>query len=476
MPAVLPVLPPRTPPDVRGNLRHSILDGCGHAVMIGSGEAYLSAYAIALGAGSLGVGLVATVPVLVGACAQLLALALMRRVPQRRRLVTVAALAQGLLLLPLALLPRLVPELALPLLGLTATAYFACGGLTVPPWNSWIGDVVHPSLRGRFFGAREQARMVCQTLAMLSAGAILQGTGRVGRALDGFLAVFAIATLARSFSARHLHAMSEPDWRPVRGGARTGLRAWLAGTETDQYGRFAVYIALVMGATALSGPLVSLYLLRELQLDYAHFTIAAATTLLAQGVAMRRWGALVDRFGSRRLLIAAGLLVPWPPLLWLLSTRFEWVLLVQAASGLVWAGFNLAVANLVFDAAAPDDRPRAVAFANVLTQGATVAGAVIGGALAPLLPARVPWLGAWLPEVSSLHTLFLASGLLRLLLALAFLPSLRRDLPARRERHVQRVPRVAGLSAMRGARVSLYPEGEEPSDEASVDAVEDPRG
>ena len=59
--------------EVQDSLRHSVKDGCAHAFMLGCGEAYFSPYAIFLGAGSVLVGVIASVPLLVGSLAQVVA-------------------------------------------------------------------------------------------------------------------------------------------------------------------------------------------------------------------------------------------------------------------------------------------------------------------------------------------------------------------------------------------------------------------
>jgi len=80
-------------------------------------------------------------------------------------------------------------------------------------------------------------------------------------------------------------------------------------------------------------------------------------------------------------------------------------------SGFAWSGFTLASANFIYDASAPENRTRYIALFNAMNGGAMCLGALLGGYLASLLP---PMLGY------SLLTLFLLSGLLRALVAVAF--------------------------------------------------------
>src|SRR5213076_3316386 len=67
---------PRTPLRLcrvrpRGDLRASIGDAAAFSVMVGIGETYFAAFALALGTGETLAGLVATLPMLMGASLQL---------------------------------------------------------------------------------------------------------------------------------------------------------------------------------------------------------------------------------------------------------------------------------------------------------------------------------------------------------------------------------------------------------------------
>jgi hypothetical protein len=56
---------------IRSDLRASCIDGCMFSVMVGAGETYFPAFALALGVDKVTAGLVATVPMLFGAAIQL---------------------------------------------------------------------------------------------------------------------------------------------------------------------------------------------------------------------------------------------------------------------------------------------------------------------------------------------------------------------------------------------------------------------
>jgi MFS family permease len=437
------------------SLLHSIRDGCGHAVMLGCGEAYLPPFAIGLGAGSLVVGLLASLPLFVGAATQLGSVFLLGRISRRKPLVTIPAFLQGLWWLPLLVLPVLSGSAGPAVLLVCALVYFALGGLTVPAWNSWMGDLVAPERRGAYFGRRDRLRTISQLIAVTMTGVVLAVASGLGAQLAGFAVVFAIALFARLYSARELARMDEPAYvRPSPAQSFT-LRAFLRRLPRSNFGRFTSYVAAMQAATYLSSPFFALYMLRDLEFTYLEFTAASTVYVLAQALTFQNWGRLVDRFGSFNVLRLAGLLVPVVPLLWLISPRFEAILVYQLISGLVWAGFNLSSANFIFDSVSPPKRARCVAYHNLLVNGGIFAGALAGGWLAPHLPDRLPIAPHPVELASHLQFLFLVSGAARLVVSLAFLPLIRE------ERGTERpgwgvILQVVGLSPLRGFRFSIF--------------------
>ena len=72
---------------LRRDLRAMTADGICFSTMVGLGEAYVPAFALALGHGAAAAGLLATLPLLAGACFQLVTPEAVRRLRSYRRWV-----------------------------------------------------------------------------------------------------------------------------------------------------------------------------------------------------------------------------------------------------------------------------------------------------------------------------------------------------------------------------------------------------
>jgi hypothetical protein len=86
---------------LRKNLRNSVSDGAAFCIMVGIGETYFPAFVLALGMGEIASGLVASIPLLVGAILQMISPVAVARLGSNRRWVVTSASLQAASFLPL---------------------------------------------------------------------------------------------------------------------------------------------------------------------------------------------------------------------------------------------------------------------------------------------------------------------------------------------------------------------------------------
>ena len=91
-------------------------------------------------------------------------------------------------------------------------------------------------------------------------------------------------------------------------------------------------------------------MLKDLGFSYLQFTAVTAAELIASFLTMGLWGRMIDDNGTKNVLYISGLLTPLIPFFWLFSNNFYYLLIVEAFSGVAWAGFNLSSSNFIFDA------------------------------------------------------------------------------------------------------------------------------
>lgn len=417
-------------PVIDRSLRHSVRDGVAYSVMVGAGETYFSAYALLFGATTAQIGILASLPLLLGAMVQPFSAWLGRRIGARKGIIVTGACLQASLWIPLIVLPIVFGNAAVGLLITVIVLYHAAANLTAPQWNSLMGDLVPPRRRGRYFARRTRLASATAFVALLGAGAMLYVFSRLGMTLTGYIGIFAIAGLARWVSAFHLSRMYDPPGK-VAALDLPHFSEWRRRLRNSPFVRFSIFFALMQFSVAIASPFFTVYMLRDLHLNYLEFTAIASMSVLIQFLTLNTWGRLGDVFGNRIVLVLTGFMMPLLPGLWLLSAQLWYLMLVQVAAGFVWAGFSLSGGNFLYDLVPAEKRASYMAAHNLLTGAGIFLGALLGGYLGQILPQQAHLAGISLRWDSALLGVFLISGLARLTVAGLFLRRIREVRPAR---------------------------------------------
>lgn len=427
--------------------RYGIRDGACQAIMQGGGENYLSAFALLLHATPLQIGLLSALPQLVGTWSQLLSVKALNRVQHRKTIMLAGATGQALSWLPLLVLPLLSPTYGPWILIACAVAYFGMGHFAVPAWNSLITDLVSPNERGAYFARRTKVMTVLSFSALCAAGLVLHGAESHERAWVGFALIFLAASTARFLSTRYLSRMDESA-APATREAEFRLLEFLRHERSVNYKRFLWFSGLMHVCVLISGPYFVIYLLRDLHFSYSMYASWLAAGVLGQFLTLKPWGRLGDRFGNKKLLVATGLMVPFLPMLYLVSTNFVYLLCVNFLGGTIWAGLALGLQNYVFDAVHAEDRAKGIAVWNTINAMGWFVGAMLGSWLATVVPADLTLAGVELHLASNLQAVFFISGMLRLIVSLGLLRTFHEARPVEPITHRQLVTELPFVKSL----------------------------
>lgn len=414
-------------PRVERSLKHSVRDGVSYSVMTGVGETYFSAYALFLAATVAQISLIAAIPPLFGSLAQLLAVWLGDRGARRRTIILVGASLQAFMWLPIVWLPYLYPAQAGPIFIGCVVLYYIWNSLAAPLWASLMGDLVPTRRRGRFFGRRNGLMSMTSFAAMVGAGLVLHLCELHQQTRLGFITIFTIAALARVYSVTQLARMHEPEGLTPECAPRPERRRM----RSSRFLGFAVFFGAMNFAAAIASPFFTVYMLRDLGFSYLEYTVVTATAVLMQFLTLGVWGRLGDVFGNRRVLVTTGTIIPILPALWLVSPNVIYIVFVQMLAGMAWAGFGLSATNIMYDFAKPERRAMYAAMQSVFGAVGIFTGALLGGYLGGVIPARIEIAGIPLEWTSGLWGVLLISSLARAVVASIFIPRLREVRPVR---------------------------------------------
>ena len=417
----------------RGRL-YGLRDGACQAVTQGSGEQYLSAFALLLHASPFQLSVLSALPQLIGMGAQLVSVKLLQWFPHRKVLISAGTIGQAFAWIPIVLLPLLLPQWGPWLLVGGAAIYFACAHFTMPAWNSLITDWLDQHERGAYFARRAQIIAILSFFGLCGAGWVLSLWQDSTMAWWGFVVIFALAGSARILSALALSPVQDVH-QTAHQEAQQGFRRFLSQNMTNDFRRFLLFSGLMHASVLIAGPFFVLYILQDIHLSYFGYGGWLAAGLLGQLLTLQAWGQFGDRFGNKALLSITGFTVPILPMLYLVSTNVGFLLVVNFLGGVIWAGLALGLQNYVFDSVRPEDRAKAVALYSTVNAIGWSVGALLGSWLVEHIPARIEWAGIILQPASNLPFVFFLSGVLRLLVSSSLLGTFHEA------RQVERIPR-----------------------------------
>jgi MFS family permease len=360
----------------RRDLRAIYSDGVAFSVMVGVGETYVPAFALAAGLGEVTAGLVATLPMLAGAALQLVTPSGVALLGSYRRWVVSCAVVQALSFVPLVV-GAIRTGISEAWLFAAMAAYWGAGMATSPAWNAWVGALVPHERRAHFFARRSRLSHGALLLAILAAGAVLEGGEEARGPLAAFALLFALAALARLASATFLARQSEPPGLASNQRRLSAQGVWVVLRGTDARS-VLLYLLAMQAAVQLCSPYFTPYMLGPLELSYGRYMVLVAAAFVSRIALLPALGHWAHARGSRALFrLGAVGIVPLPSL-WLVSDDFVYLLCLQLVAGLAWAALELATLLSFFETLEERDRSSVLTAFNFANTLAIAIGALVG--------------------------------------------------------------------------------------------------
>ncbi len=342
--------------------------------MVGVSESYLGALAVELGHDDTEIAMLATVPLVIGAVAQLSSPALQRMVGSRRRFVVAGAMLQALLHLGLFAI-AMHGERAFAALLIVKSAYWAAGMSINPAWNVWIGAVTETIDRNRWLARRTGIVSAALLAAYLGAGGLLQLGTSMGLGLGAFAGLHGVALVARIVSALLFAGHADvPLPARERGDTRRRMRSAL---RSARGGTIGLQVAFMFGA-GVAIPLFAPYMLRVMGMSLGAYAVLTGIAMLAKALLTPVAGRYVARVGLRPALLSSMLAISAIAAIWTATSNYLVLCLAQVISGVAWSVVELTLMQLLLDEAEPDARTERFAVSASLTSVALLFGGLVG--------------------------------------------------------------------------------------------------
>lgn len=366
----------------------------------GLSSLFLAAYALALGADNVIIGILGALPFLASIITQIPGADLAQHLP-RTKIYAIFASIGRLIWIPILLAPFAFTEpiLAVVIFYLAARI---CETLTDPAQTTLIADSVSAHERGQFTSLRLRIIGIFGIGAMTLGGLWLKQFPK--ESPIGFALMFGFAVLIGLCSSLLMLRYKE---QPYPDHEKHTIKEFF--TLTPELRRFVTFAVFFNFAFMLASPFFTVYMLKNLGISYEFYGIISSVTVLAQILAAKTIGKLTDRFGDKPVALLGVLGTALVPIAFLgITPEHAWLLIpAHLLSGTVWSAVNIANFNLLLDLTEPNKRALQVAEYNLYAN-------------VPLIIA--PVLGGWLSEhavliISGIPLVFVLSSILRLLSA-----------------------------------------------------------
>jgi len=362
---------------------------------------FLAAFALALGANNLQIGILASIPFL-SQPLQILAIPLVERFRRRKAIAFMTYLPAQMLWVPIALIPVFmdVPSggAISILLGLMALRSMVVA-VTNCAWNSWVKDLVPQRILGNIMGRR---------LALAGLAAMVFGLGAAffadywrwhtspdAHALGYTIPLlFGFATLAIA-SPVLMSFIPEPLMQPVPE-PKPSLVATVADPFRDQNYRKLLRFLFLWGlAINLATPFFAVYMLQRLELPISAVIGFSVLSQAFNVLFLRVWGRFSDQFGSKTVLSVCVSLYLLVILGWMFTTMPEryfltipLLVLLHILAGIAAAGVTLTISTIGMKLAPEGKATAYLAGAGLAMSVGAGIGPLLGGRFADFFSVR----------------------------------------------------------------------------------------
>lgn len=321
-------------------------------------------------------------------------------------------------------------------------------------WLLWLNEVVPLSIRGRYIATRGAIFLAVAIATDLWGSKLLDYFHALRLESTGFAMLFLTATIFAGIGGWLLLKHWEPPFQKEMFVKPTTILRHLK--KERNYLNLIWFFTIWNFAVGLPSAFWSPHMLTNLKMSYSDIWSYSLIVGITGFVSSFFWGRLMDRTGTRPIMMLSGIIIVSFPIIWLIPTAGNWsVLYAEAAlNGICWVGFNTGAFNLPLILAPRSARPQYIAmFATIAGMTFGIAS-LLGGLIAQFLSDIRILL--WEQTFVNYHILFVISSSLRIV-ALFSLKKVQ-DVKATTMAHLlQEIGEAVQRASSRGKQFLIFP-------------------
>jgi len=362
---------------------------------------FLAAFALALGANNLQIGILAAIPFLMQ-IVQIPTILLVEKIRLRKIISIVSSVPGQLLWVAIALIPFFVKSpsaAAISLLLWLMAARYLLNAATNAAWNSWIRDLIPQTMLGNILSRRLIFATTAAVLFGLGAALFVDYWPKQAAAGSVIMSYTYVLLFGAVFlglvSPVIMSFMPEPLMPPVSGQQASLWETLSAPIRDGNFRRLIQFLFSWAFASNLAIPFFAVYMLKRLEFP---LTWVIALTILSQFFNiffLKVWGRFVDRFGNKVVLSLCASLYLLVILSWIFTTMPEryfltipLLVVLHIFAGIANAGVTLAMGTIGLKLSPKGEATSYLVGASLATNMGAGLGPLVGGYLADFFATR----------------------------------------------------------------------------------------
>ncbi len=362
---------------------------------------FLAAFALALGANNLQIGILAALPFIMQAL-QLPSIWLVEKFRKRKAIALITWFPAQMLWFPMALIPFFIgvpSSSAITLLLVLMTFRGLLTAISNCSWNGWIRDLIPQTTLGRIFSKRLAMATVASVIFSLGAAFFVdywRSQVQGESVILGYSYVLLFGALFLGMASPVFMAlMPEPAMQTIPG-LQPSVGERLTAPVRDRNFRHLLQFLFSWGfASNLAIPFFAVYMLKRLGLPLSWVIGLSILSQLFNIFFLRVWGRFVDRFGNKAVLSLCASLYLLVIMGWIFTTMPEryfltipLLLVLHVFAGIANAGVTLTVGTIGLKLSPKGESTTYLAGASLATNLGAGLGPLVGGLMADYFSTR----------------------------------------------------------------------------------------
>ncbi|MGG0175679.1 MFS transporter [Gottfriedia acidiceleris] len=349
--------------DVLHNESQSIKNGAASTIAISLSNNYFILFAIAiLGATNYQVGLISSLPSIVGMAAMLPAAFMVNKLEEKRKFTAYSIFFTRFFLLIMVFLPFIKSDhIAWFFVILIALMNFPGTFLNLS-WQAFIGDLIPADRRNTFFGNRNRILTFTGMIVTLVAGICMKSISP--KSALPYQLLFLFAFIFGMIEFLYILKHKEEKQKIEISNHYSPFSKHLF--QYKPYITFLVCALFFNFAWQMAWSLFSIYQIRFAHATAFWISLFTVSNQLSQIVSFRWWAKMANRYSNTQLLIWISIGMASAPILNILSTNYVYLFIVNFTSGFFVSGTVLILFNSLLEATEEEHRTSYIANYNFL--------------------------------------------------------------------------------------------------------------